>query len=219
MSQPYAKPQRSPECEQICLEMISALLCSHKTDEELIDACRAIINWIGQGAEFDESQPVFSASLLPMHSLNVNILQFLKDSPPVIQIEGTDPDTSSDAIAYLIDVCNSLGFTDSDIVEMGRLLEMIGRTAPVFRFQLVQPNEIRVHLHCSGEKDVTLASWLGFVISEQERIARLPPEELDLTNPLADPASAYQVIVDAYRRCISSGDASVAVDPEVTESD
>jgi hypothetical protein len=198
--------QRSELVMRMLEHLVTTLQISQLTDAEIVDVCKPIIERFGQGADFEENLPVYSAGLLPMRELTRDIGEFLVSQPGVGDIEAIDPEESNTAISYLIDVCDNLGFTDEDIASMASTLELIGIAKPEFRFQLVPPKHINLQLHLSGDRDYTLASVIGRIISEHERVSKEPENPNDPWDVARKPEDAYHAIVKAYRQCIAAKD-------------
>lgn len=195
--------QRSERCQILLQNMVSILHLSHLTDDEVEEICKDVIKRFGQGAEFEEDLPIFTAGLLPMQNLTKDIERFLADSPPIGDIEAVDESQSWDAPSYLLDVLNTLDFSDEDIVALGGALERIFITRPEFRFQLVPPKQIRFQIHVSDQRDESLASIIGQIIAEHERVAREADNVNAEWHPFRKREDTYDAIVRAYRSCIS----------------
>jgi hypothetical protein len=172
----------------------AALLASNLTDESLFTVCKEVLEQIGFDAAFVEDVPVHSAELMPIQDLASEVSAFLEKIPPVSDIDEVDRDLSADAVSYLLDVFNNLHCDDADIVELARLLEKLAMIQPTFRFQLLHPKEIRVHIHPSGDKELSLGEAIGHIVRKQEEAAIEAGRD-----DLASKAAAYDSMVRLYR--------------------
>jgi len=170
------------------------MLNSNLTEKSLYEAIAEIMKYLGSGAEFDDTLPIHSAPLMPIQDLAAEISSFLQTVPPVNDIEETDRDASIDAVTYLLDVLNDLGCDDTDIVQLAYMLEKIAMIEPTFRFQILHPKEIRVHIHPSDEREISLGSALGRIIGKQEEAA-----DENRADEIAGKAAAYDQLVRLYR--------------------